>query len=53
MDEVQLAKELGLTLDELDQEINEWCLDHGKHPDADRDDALWAIEEQHMELDTL
>tara|TARA_Y100000385_G_scaffold189308_1_gene195587 strand:+ start:149 stop:340 length:192 start_codon:yes stop_codon:yes gene_type:complete len=53
MDEVQLAKELGLTLEELDQEINEYCMDHGLHADDDRDDVLWAIEEQHTEFSTL
>jgi len=38
-----LAKHLGMSIEEFDQEINQWCAEHGKHADDDRDDAIQGV----------
>ena len=41
--EAGLAKHLGMSEQELDQEINQWCAEHGKHADDDRDEAIDGV----------
>lgn len=38
-----LAKHLGMSEQELDQEINQWCAEHGKHADDDREEAIDGV----------
>jgi len=38
-----LAKHLGMSIEEFDREINEWCAEHGKHADDDREDAIEGV----------
>ena len=37
---------LRISEEELDQDINEWCAEHGKHPDDDRDEAIEGVIEE-------
>ena len=41
-----LAKAMGLSIEELDQEINEYGMDHGLHSDDDRDEIVQGVIEQ-------
>ena len=41
--EPALAKHLGMSDKELDEEIDEWCRDNNKHPDDDRDEAIQGV----------
>jgi len=44
--EEELAKAMGLSIEELDQEINEYGMEHGLHADDDRDDIIQGVIEQ-------
>ena len=41
--EKALAAALRISEEELDQDINEWCAEHGKHADDDRDEAIEGV----------
>jgi len=41
-----LAKALGMSLDEFDQELNEYGMEHGLHADDDRDTIIQGMIEQ-------
>ena len=41
--EAGLAKHLGMSEQELDQEINQWCAENGKHADDDREEAIDGV----------
>ena len=43
--EESLAKEMGITTQELDQEINEMGREHNLHPDDDRDEIIERVVE--------
>jgi hypothetical protein len=44
--EKALAAYMHISEEELDQDINEWCAEHGKHPDDDRDEAIEGVVEE-------
>ena len=44
--EKALAAALRISEEELDQDINEWCAEHGKHADDDRDEAIEGVIEE-------
>jgi hypothetical protein len=44
--EKALAAYMHISEEELDQDINEWCAEHGKHPDDDRDDIIQGVIEE-------
>ena len=44
--EKALAAHIRISEEELDQDINEWCAEHGKHPDDDRDEAIEGVIEE-------
>ena len=41
--EENLAEVMGVSMSELDDEINEWCRENGKHADDDRDEAIQGV----------
>ena len=41
-----LANALGMSLEEFDQELNEYGMEHGLHPDDDRDTIIHGMVEQ-------
>jgi hypothetical protein len=41
-----LAKELGMSIEEFDQELNEYGMEHGLHADDDRDTIIHGMVEQ-------
>ena len=41
-----LAEYLGMSSQEFDQELNEYCVQHGLHADDDRDTAIHGMVEQ-------
>ena len=41
--EKALAAHIQISEEELDQDINEWCAEHGKHADDDRDEAIEGV----------
>tara|TARA_B110000503_G_scaffold54215_1_gene87117 strand:- start:1275 stop:3011 length:1737 start_codon:yes stop_codon:yes gene_type:complete len=44
--EKALAAHIRISEEELDQDINEWCAEHGKHADDDRDEAIEGVIEE-------
>jgi hypothetical protein len=44
--EKALAAHIQISEEELDQDINEWCAEHGKHADDDRDEAIEGVIEE-------
>ncbi len=44
--EKAVADYMHISEEELDQDINEWCAEHGKHPDDDRDEAIQGVIEE-------
>jgi hypothetical protein len=38
-----LAKALGMSIEEFDQELNEYCASHGLHADDDREEAIQGM----------
>mgnify|MGYP003640714747 FL=1 len=44
--EKALAAHIRISEEELDQDINEWCAEHGKHADDDREEAIEGVIEE-------
>ena len=44
--EKAVADYMHISEEELDQDINQWCAAHGKHPDDDRDEAIEGVIEE-------
>ena len=45
--EEALAKEMGLSIEELDREIQEFGMEHGLHADDDRDEIIQSVIDKH------
>jgi len=41
-----LSEYLGMSEQQFDQELNEWCAMHGKHADDDREEAIQGVVEE-------